>query len=180
MGELQSLDMKDIAIIAAFSIYGCEKTVLNVGCGDARIDFHLAAMGYRVYATDVERYETWQKRSNLTFHQSNIFDLESFPIKEASVVIASQVLEHLKDYKMALKNLLKLTAARLIMTVPYHRSFNHPEHCNYWSDEAIADFKDIKEFIELCKPHKITISKIITKPQDAGKQFAYLIVVDKR
>jgi len=177
---MKPLDMKDIAIIGAFPVYNCEKTVLNVGCGRARIDFHLAIMGYQVYATDIETYETWQETTNLSFHESSILDLESFPIQKASVVIASEVLEHLKDYKTALANLLKLSNARLIMTIPSRHSFHHPSHCNFWDDQAIADFKDIKEFIELCKPYRTTISKIITKPQDAGKQFAYLIVVDKR
>jgi len=180
MIRAQPLDMKDIAIIGAFPAYDFGKAILNIGCEDARIDYHLAAMGYRVYATDVERWKTWQEVEGLTFHESDIFDLTSFPVKEAPVVICSQVLEHLKDYKTALSNLLSLTTDRLIITIPHQYAFNHPEHCNYWSDKATAKFKDVKEFAEFCKPYKTTISKIITKPQDAGRQYAYLIVVDKR
>ena len=178
--EMIPLDMKDIAIIRAFPTYDCEKTVLNVGCGPARIDFHLVTMGYRVFATDIEKYDTWEGKKNLVFYRSNIFDLTSFPVKNAPIVICSQVLEHLKGYKIALSNLLALTTTRLIITIPYQCAFDHPEHCNYWSDKATERFKDVKEFAELCKPYKTALSKIITKPQDVGKQFAYLIVVDKR
>ena len=46
--------MKDIAIIDAFPVYNCQKKVLNVGCGEGRIDYHLASIGYKVYATDIK------------------------------------------------------------------------------------------------------------------------------
>ena len=174
------IDMKDIAIIDAFPVYDYEKTVLEVGCGNGCIDFKIASMGYRVYATDTERHEVWKDTSSLTFHESNIFDLASFPVQRASVVICSQVLEHIRDYKIALLNLLSLASIRLIITIPWRRSFNDPGHCNYWDDKATADFKDIREFIELCKPYKTTLSKILTKPQDIGKKYGYLIMVDKR
>jgi len=177
---MQPLDMKDIAIIDAFPVYSYDKVVLNVGCGPARIDFHLASMGYKVYATDIKKYNTWKETKNLTFHQSNIFNLTSFPVKKASVVIASQMLEHLKTYKLALENLMKLAAIRLIITFPWRRSFRHPTHCNYWDDKGTPEFKDVREFIKLCRPYRTVISKILTKSKDVGKQYAYLIIVDKR
>jgi len=178
---MKPLNIRDIAIIDAFPVYKFEKIVLNVGCGEARIDYQLANAGYRVYATDVRKSETWRETNNLTFHQSDIFNLVSFPVKEAPVVLCIDVLEHLKDYKTALSNLLKLATVKLIITTPYQHSFDAPSHLNYWSDEAISEFKDVKEFAEFCKPYSIAISKIITKPKDAKKhQYAYLIVVDKR
>ncbi|MCJ7828590.1 MAG: methyltransferase domain-containing protein [Dehalococcoidia bacterium] len=173
--EMIPRDMKDDSIIGALPGYDCEKTILNVGCGTARIDFHIAAMGYRVYATDIERNEVWQETDNLTFHQSDIFDLTSFPILNAPIVICSQVLEHLKNYKQALANLLKLTTARLILTFPFKRSFYSPAHLNFWDDNNIG------EFIELCKPHLVSVSKIITKSEDVkNRQYDYLIIIDKR
>lgn len=174
---MKPLNKKDLAIIGAFPAGKDEWTVLDVGCGRGRISFHLEAMGYQVYATDIsERLST----KNLKFYQADIFDLGSFPIKESPVVICSEVLEHLENYKKALSNLLALTASRLIITVPCRMAFSHPGHCNHWADKATGEFLDINEFVELCKPYKTTISKIITKPQDEGKQHAYLIVIDKK
>jgi len=90
-------------------------------------------------------------------------------------VICSQVLEHLKDYKQALANLLKLTTVRLILTFPFERSFYSLNHLNFWDDNNIG------EFIELCKPHLVSLSKIITKPEDVKKgQRDYLIIIDKK
>lgn len=178
---MRVLDMRDISIIDAFPAYDCEKTVLNIGCGEGRIDFYLASMGYRVYATDIARADAWEDSELLTFHESDIFDLSSLPVLSASVVICSQVLEHLKGYKMALVNLIALTGVRLIITVPHRQSFNHPSHCNYWGDSESDKHGDICEFIKLCAPYSVSISKIRTKPEDVERhQYNYLIIIDKR
>jgi len=178
---MKPLNMQDIAIIDAFPIYDCGKTVLNIGCGEGRIDFHLAEMGYRICAIDIKKYDTWENSDKLTFHVADIFDLSSIPVETADVVICSQVLEHLSGYKTALINLFALTSIRLIMTVPYRNSFKSPNHCHYWSDEVEGRYEDIHEFINLCMPYSVAISKIRTKPKDAGtNRYGYLITVDKR
>jgi ubiquinone/menaquinone biosynthesis C-methylase UbiE len=178
---MKPLDMKEIAIIDAFPAYDYKKVILNVGCGEGKLDYHLALMDYRVYATDIEESEMWQEANNLTFHQSSIFDLSSFPLSLAPVVICSQVLEHIKDYKLALTNLIALTGVRLIITVPHKRSFINPNHINFWDDYLAGHtFKDIKEFVTLCQPYSTAISKIRTKPEDRNGNHDYLIIVDKR
>ncbi|MBA7648115.1 hypothetical protein ES703_55895 [subsurface metagenome] len=174
---MKPLDIRDIAIIDAFPVYDYEKTVLNVGCGEGRIDFHLARLEFKVYATDISCQYVEGQSANPAFSQADIFNLSSFPIKKAPVVICSEVLEHLPRYKEALKNLLNLTGIRLIITVPYKQSFGgkNAGHCNFWSDENVG------EFIGLCSPNSIAISKIRTKPTDVQlRQFCYLIVVDRR
>jgi SAM-dependent methyltransferase len=186
MDEMKPLNMKDIAIIDAFPVYDCLERVLNVGCGEGRLDYHLQEMGYRVHATDIHWPKNPKQWEGLTFHCSDIFDLSSFPIKSSPIVICSQVLEHLSGYKLALVHLLALTEVRLIITVPHKLSFRSPDHINFWDDQlsspAISwqQFKDIHEFIDLCAPYSTTISKIRTKPEDAGDTYNYLIVVDKR
>lgn len=186
---MKELDIRDIAIIDAFPVYGsCTKTVLNVGCGEGRLDYHVANMGYKVYATDVkEREETIEDSPvpmPFTRHVSDIFDLSSFPVDSAPIVICSQALEHLKEYKTAVAHLLSLTELRLIITVPYKRSFPDPNHINFWTDNGFlagSVCKDIHEFINLCAPYSTAISKIRTKPEDVVlRQWNYLIVIDKR
>lgn len=177
---MNPLDMRDISIIDALPVYDCEKAILNVGCGEGRIDFHLARMGYRVYGTDIKQPSAWEHTKRLSFHIANVFDMMSFPVPSAPVVICSQVLEHLKMYEKALENLIKLTTIRLIITIPWRRSFRDPGHCNFWNDKATPGFKDVGEFIRICRPYRTVISKILTKSKDVGKQYAYLIIVDKR
>jgi len=142
-----------------------------------------------VYATDYRWYEEWfedKHPSGLEFSEADIFDLSTMPVKSAPVVLASEVLEHLEDYKTALKNLLELTEVRLILTFPYRKSFNDLSpppigHCNYWDDCKSDGFKDVHEFEELCRPYSVSITKIRTKPEDVERrQRSYLVVVDKR
>ncbi len=181
------LDIRDISIIDAFPVCDVQPLVLNVGCGKGRIDSWLSKNGYTVYATDYERKEAWADNTNLLFFESNIFDLSSFPVGSAPIVLCSEVLEHLVDWKEALKNLLELTEDRLIITVPWRRSFGGGSspppvgHCNFWTDGGDTDFRDIHEFEELCRPYSVSISKIRTKPRDVEiRQRSYLITVDKR
>lgn len=183
---MNTVNIQDIAIIDSLPIYQCDKTVLNVGCGQGRIDRMLSSMGYRVYATDYRLHDFWVNTELLTFHKSNIFKKESFPVISSPIVICSQVLEHLIAYREALANLLFLTQIRLIITVPVRRSFNNTAptplgHCNYWDDSLSNSFMDINEFKKLCFPYTVSITKIRTKPRDVQlKQWGYLIVVNKR
>ena len=171
---MKPLDVRDAAIIKAFPVGDYPKTVLDVGCGEGRLIYHLASLGFRVYGVDTRKYETWKNSEYLTFHRGSIFDLSSIPVGGASVVICGQVLEHLKGWKTALIHLLALTQFRLIITVPFKRSFYGPEHCNFWDDESI------KDFVKFCKPYPASISKTITKPADLELGwFDYVIVVNK-
>ncbi len=189
---MKELDIRDIAIIDAFPTYPGYPvfgSVLNVGCGwEGRLDYHVANMGYKVYATDVKKREETIEDSPMPMpfsrHVSDIFDLSSFPVASASIVICSQLLEHLKEYKTAIAHLLALTEVRLIITVPYKRSFPDSSHVNFWTDNGFlagSVSKDIHEFITLCAPYSTAISKIRTKPEDVLlRQWNYLVVVDKR
>lgn len=182
------IDMRDVAIINSFRFHDIKKEILNVGCGKGRIDFYLSSIGYRVYATDRIKYNAWKDEENLTFHISDIFDTSSFPISSAPIVICSQVLEHLKDYKKAMANLLKLTDIKLIITIPYRKSFHsnpkfdtHSKHHNFWDDCESNEFKNVNEFVDMNKPYLVSISKIITKKKDiTTRQYNYLIIMDRR
>lgn len=174
---MKPLDIRDIAIIDAFPVYDYEKIVLNVGCGEGRIDYHLARLGFKVYATDISLQYVGRHSANPVFSQANIFNLSSFLVEKAPIVICSEVLEHLPRYREALKNLLSLASMRLIITVPYKKSFggSNAGHCNFWDD------RNVDEFVDLCNPNSVAISKIRTKPEDVQRrQFCYLIVVDMR
>jgi SAM-dependent methyltransferase len=180
--KMKPLDIRDIAIIDAFPVYDIKnKTVLNIGCGEGRIDFHLAEMGYRVYAVDINRHDTWRDSENLTFYIANIFNPLSLPIQEPDIIICSQVLEHLDGYKIALVNMIILARLRIIVTIPYRDSFGSPDHIHFWDDNPIGRFKDVNEFKCICHPNSVAISKIRTKPKDVkSNRCGYLIIIDKR
>ncbi len=171
---MKSLDIRDISIIDAFPVYRCMAAdILNVGCGEGRIDRYIRGMGYMIYSTDIKALTMGE--GPYMFSKADIFDLSSFPVKSAPIVICSQVLEHLKEWELALENLIKLTEVRLIITVPRKKSFHSPDHINFWDDMRVQHFK------YLCVPYSVAISTIRTKPEDVERhQWCYLIVVDKR
>lgn len=174
---MKPLDMRDIAIIDSFPVHDCQKKVLNVGCGEGRIDYHLADMGYKVYATDISMPVGVITciDNNPSFQHSDIFDLSSFPIKSSPIVICSQVLEHLSGWRIALVNLMALAEIRIIITIPYKKSFWSPEHVNFFDDN------NVHEFTKICSPYSTAISRILTKPEDKMlNQSAYLITINKR
>lgn len=177
--EVQSLDIRDIAIINAFPLTKSD-VVLNVGCGKGRLDHHLLDIGFNVISTDIKKCELVS--DTIKFNESDIFDLSTFPVKSADVVICSEVLEHLEDYTTAFFNLLTLAEHRLIITVPYKRSFIASDHIHFWDDDLSEGkgFIDIEDFIDLAAPFSTSISKIITKIEDIQlKQRCYLMIIDK-
>jgi len=187
---VSKLDIRHISIIDALPAYETKKEVLFVGAGDCKIDLHLLHDGYTVYSTDYEKNDVFHNRmkdyfSQLNYSYSNIFDVTTFPIKSCETVVCAEVLEHLVEYKKAFKNLLELTERRLIITIPFEKSFFDPApapegHCNFWSDSGSANFKDIQEFVDMARPYAISIQKIRTKEKDIQmKQFSYLIIIDK-
>ena len=176
--SLQLIDIRDESIIDSFPVLNCDYSVLNVGCGRGRIDFYLSEIGYNVLATDAKRHDTWKDGKRIEFRVANIFD-ETF--HSADIVICSEVLEHLKEWRIALGNLVKAALSRLIVTVPLKKSYDDPDHCNYWDDHGHDQYSSVSEFVSICHPFSVSISKIRTKPEDkAMGQWAYLIVVDKK
>jgi len=168
-----------------------KKEALVVGAGDCATDFHLIKNNFNVLSTDYKKDALYEKRMKdyshlLNYHIADILKLESFPVKNREIVVCMEVLEHLYDYKKAFKNLLTLTEKRLIIGVPWRRSFNDPSpppigHCNFWDLGANNGFKDIHEFAKLSEPHSFYVEKILTKPEDAARnQAALLIIVDKK
>ena len=64
-------------------------------------------VGYKVNVTDYVKHNSWKDKegvnSFIKFSVADIFDLNTFPIKTAPIVICSEVLEHLPKYKKAIK-----------------------------------------------------------------------------
>ncbi len=190
-----NLDPRHASIIDALPVYKAKKEILVVGSGNCKKDTVLLKMGYDVtstdYFTEASKYNFDKQRAaldikDIQIHNCNIFDVSTYPKPSYESVICAEVLEHLKDYHIAMANLLALTERRLIITVPWEKSFNDPSpppkgHCNYWNDTGTSGFKSIEEFVEMTTPYAVSIQKIRTKPRDVDMgQYSYLIVVDKQ
>ena len=195
----KELDMRHKTIIDALPVFDTKKEILTVGCGTGYIEYELQKMGYDVIATDFEKRENDEYLNQINFQISDILDLSSFSVEGRETVICSEVLEHLPDWRSAFRNLLNLTHRKLIITVPWWKSFDEPNgpppisHCNYWTDngenpfslnltEICVDpnFLNVKEFIMMAWPYHVSITKIATKYSDwVQSSRCYMITVDK-
>jgi len=184
------IDIRHKHIIGLINSASSDKKILNVGAGSCKIDYHLIKLGFNVISTDYQRVEYFDNimkdyESELDFRLLDIFNSDTYPVESSEIVLCCEVLEHLVDYKTAFTNLISLTEKRLIVTVPYKNSYDMQGpppivHCNYWDDNGSGNYKNINEFADFASPHKINISKIITKPEDKQKnQFVYIIIIDK-
>ena len=179
-------DIRHRSILDSLPVWGDIKTILDVGCGHAPVSRRLQQMGYDVDALDLSRRDSCECPGQVTFLEDDFMNTKK--IKPSyNVVMCSEVLEHLPNYKEFFHKLLATATDRLIITVPYERSFNESGpppigHCNFWSlRPSAAAFTSIAEFITMSKPYSTSISKIRTKEKDVQMgQWCFLIVVDKR
>lgn len=186
---MKELDIRDISIIDALPVYNTNKSILNVGAGEGRLDYHLKKLGYSVISTDINPKSEFSKLDILDDRSVAEYSQIYF-----DTVICSEVIEHLREYKKALDNLIRLAFTRVIITVPFLHSYNdsRPDpvgHINHWADDdhtiksptTFEAYKDINEFKYFARPYACSIMKIRTKPIDVQmKQWDYLIIIDKR
>jgi SAM-dependent methyltransferase len=164
------LDIRDISIIDSLPFE--YSTVLDIGCGHARVLKWLANNTQKKhFGIDIKDHK-WQSYKDLKFAIADIFNVNTWNIKKPDVIICSQVLEHLKDWRKALETIVNQAKKRIIITVPYDKSFYDPSHVNFWTENNINEFE--------IKPYSISWMKIRTKPKDVDmKQYGWLIIIDK-
>ncbi len=137
---------------------------LEVGCEFGYFVRMMAARGLNATGVDIalskiEKARGFAKDENLTcrFEVMDAEKLDAFSDKSFDYVLCSEVLEHLPNDDLALKELFRVTNKQLILTVP-HRSF-------YW--KMMNKFYKFNKFDELGGGHfrEYPLDEIITKLQ---------------
>lgn len=188
------LDRRDVSILNALpASFKSKPSVLTIGAGGGRLEYHMILNGLRVLATDLDdqltdayRYE-FDMSPDFSWMKWNILDpIDDMTLKvmQRDVVICSEVLEHLEGWRQALENLISLANERVIITIPVRHSFSMPGvpapqgHCNFWAWKQDSMYMGVRDFIQLALPYSCAISEIKTKDNDP-RQSCFLIVIDK-
>jgi ubiquinone/menaquinone biosynthesis C-methylase UbiE len=163
------------------------KTILDVGCGEAfNSEIILKNIDTQITGIDLDEgaIEMAKKRvPDATFQTGSIFELP-FEDNSYDLVLCNEVLEHISNPHIAVKELLRVSKGTVIISVPHEPwfrlgnilSFTHItrfgnpiDHINHWS---LSKFKkEFKEHLNF-KSTKLAFPWIIveaTQPQQIKK-----------
>ena len=115
---------------------------------------------------------------NGRFERADLFRWPA-PKDGFDLVIASQVLEHLPEPRLALERLVELCSGRLLLTVPMEPWFrilnlmrgrdvrrfgNHPEHVNLWTSSSFRGL--VAEYAEILHAYSVfPFTVVIAQPK---------------
>lgn len=97
------------------------KSILDAGCAQPNLLEFLVQMGKSGYGCDISQKVIEKNRLKLPNCKFEYFDLceRSYPADQKfDLVICSEVLEHLADWKAALNNLSRMSKMYMLITVP--------------------------------------------------------------
>jgi len=154
--------------INIFLSYGSPKNVLDVGCGEGFTISFLRKLHPEVSFTGIDNsfsaVETAKKNNpGNKFITGSIYTLP-LPSSSFDLVICSEVLEHLDNPDIALKELNRVSSKYLLLSVPNEPLFRissfisgqylstlgrHPEHIQSWNKKSFIIL--IKKYFTLIK-----------------------------
>ncbi len=113
---------------------GRGKKLIEFGCATGAAANLLADYGFNVYSTDVSRYAVDMAKKNYPDIKFSVQDMQKLFTRDRDfdIVVAFDVIEHLKDPKIALMNAYKILkpGGSIILTTPndYKHMSNDPTH----------------------------------------------------
>ncbi len=131
-------------------------SVLDAGCGEGETIARLGGLlGERITAVDISRYcvdRVAMRLPEVEVSRASVTDLP-FPEDSFDLVLCLEVIEHLDDPQRAVRELSRVGARDVVVSVPYEPWFrlgsllrgkyvrslgNHPEHVNHFNRRSLA------------------------------------------
>ena len=126
------------------------QNVLDLGCGDGFLSYRMAEQGYQVTSMDLslnrlKRFKEQADRLNIKQIEGDISKVD-LPSESFDLIVCSEVIEHLPDYKDVLVEVWRLLkkGGHFIVTVPNNQRlkiFTCP-HClkKFYQDDHVNSF----------------------------------------
>ena len=144
------------------------KSVLDIGCGEGIVLHHIQEhlVGKHVSAMDINPKEIETAKNNIPFAKCGVASAYALPFSnsEFDLVICCEVLEHLHNLDLALREIRRVTAKYCIFSVPNEPIWrlvniargtyivdlgNTPGHVNHWSSKAFQRY--ISDYFQVVK-----------------------------
>lgn len=142
--DARGINPERLATIRAYA----GRAVLDAGCGNGQ---YVRALhnDYDIHGSDYKAFDAWAERPD----RFRIADVTSLPYADDSfdTVTAFEVLEHIPDFRRALREFHRVTRNNIIVTVPncelpdalsqsrltfFH--YTDPTHCNFFTLSAFT------------------------------------------
>ena len=151
--------LKQITDENSHMFFGKNITLLDAGCGEGFITEQIKQCFPKWNITGVDGAEeavlfAKKRVKGVSFEIGNLYSLD-FPDRAFDIVVCSEVLEHLDDHELALKELNRVSKSVLLLTVPHEPWFrlgnlaafhnisrlgNPVDHVNHWSFSEFQKF----------------------------------------
>lgn len=135
-------------IMQILNPYKDADSILDVGCGWGEFLKKLSEAGFKGEKWGVDIVPELLYKASRRFPGFNFVmrDAEDLPFEKDSfdIVFCGETLEHLNDPHSVIKKLKQIAKKVLVVTVPFERMIEAPEHMHYFS---LEDFKQYKPFI---------------------------------
>lgn len=144
------------------------QNILDAGCGEGFITRlildkkpNLKITGLDINKNVFEKFK--EKAPEAKFILGDICDLP-FPNNQFDLIIALEVLEHVKDFEKAISELKRVTKKYCLISVPYEPYFRignflreknfkllgaDPDHCNFWNKKIFSNL--INNYFKILK-----------------------------
>jgi ubiquinone/menaquinone biosynthesis C-methylase UbiE len=141
-------------------------SILDVGCGEGMVLNHLNNQNKidTCFAIDFDENEVIDAKTNIPFCKVSVGSIYDIPYSDnfVDLVICSEVLEHLNNPEIGLKQLHAVTKKYALLSVPrepiwrilnmarfkyWNKLGNTPDHLNHWSKRSFKRF--VSEYFEI-------------------------------
>lgn len=138
---------------------GDELKVLDVGCWTGMMSYLLKECGHKVTASDTNEKCLELVNKNVDSISTVKSDVTSLPFKDNTydVVIALQLIEHVKDDNKALYEMYRVlkSGGKLIVTTPIQKNLLAKEHEHFYNFYDLMDlFDEFGSSYTITKLHK--------------------------
>ncbi len=161
----------------SFYVKQHHKSLLDISCGKGAYLRYWRWKGLRVFGTEGDpELVDYNKKQGFDCRQVDLdhpYFVLDFLDDCFDVVTCTEVLEHIKNPKEVVEELIRVAKELVIITTPVGQSYASPDHINHWNN-----YMELSEAV--LPPCDHTIHEIVTKPEDwPMKQRCFLVVINK-